>query len=192
MRVDAVTKAPQFIKNNPFLSRTNVVAYITAMKTGLAKGPHVLFKAFFKLFKFVKQEKKYGNRLWNGNRAHCCWFHFSTKCWNPERTTTFNSPPNQIITLSPIICLTFSLLVPWLIKSCYESFVSAYLAASQIWIVLLETVESNLIPLYYYWAVMKTFFWYCKCSYEWFESGFSSLHWWWVLSLWGHELYNTL
>ncbi len=35
-----------------------MVAYITAMKTGLAKGPHVLFKALFKLFKFVKQEKK--------------------------------------------------------------------------------------------------------------------------------------
>lgn len=45
MRVDAVTEALQFIKNNPFLSRTNVAAYITAMKTGLAKGPDVLFKS---------------------------------------------------------------------------------------------------------------------------------------------------
>lgn len=61
MRVDAVTEALQFIKNNPFLSRTNVAAYITAMKTGLAKGPDVLFKAFFKSFKFLRREK-YGNR----------------------------------------------------------------------------------------------------------------------------------
>lgn len=58
MRVDAVTKAQQFIKNNPFLSRSNVSAYITTMKTGLAKGPDVLFKTFFKSFKFVKLGEK--------------------------------------------------------------------------------------------------------------------------------------
>lgn len=57
MRVDAVTEAPQFIKNNPFLSRTNVAAYITARKTRLGKRPDVLFQALLESFKFLRREK---------------------------------------------------------------------------------------------------------------------------------------